>query len=89
MSSDAIYACVTRLTAEKFGHPVNLHLFRDCMATSVALDDPVHVRMVRSLLGHSTLATAERFYIQAQSIQAIARYQDVVTELRRSRSRAA
>lgn len=88
MSSDAIYDCVTRLTAERFGHPVNLHLFRDCMATSVALDDPAHVRMVRSLLGHSTLATAERFYIQAQSVQAIARYQEIVAELRRPQSRS-
>jgi len=36
-----------------------------------------------SILGHSSLATAEKYYNQARSIEAGRAYQDVVMALRR------
>lgn len=57
-------------TKQAFGHCVTPHLFRDCAATSIAIEDPDHVRIIASLLGHTTLATAERYYNQATSLEA-------------------
>ncbi len=50
--------------------PINPHLFRDCAATSIAIDDPVHVGIAARVLGHRTGSTTERFYNQARSIEA-------------------
>jgi hypothetical protein len=36
---------VKALTRAAFGRAVNVHLFRDCAATSLAIEDPVHVRI--------------------------------------------
>ena len=30
---------------DRFGHALNPHLFRDCAATSIAIEDPDHVRI--------------------------------------------
>jgi integrase/recombinase XerD len=43
MSTDALYLQITRVTRTAFGRSVNPHLFRDCAATSVAVDDPAHI----------------------------------------------
>ena len=36
----AIADTIARRTATAFGRPINPHLFRDCAATSIAIDDP-------------------------------------------------
>jgi hypothetical protein len=63
---------------------VNLHLFRDCAATSVALEDPAHVGIAARLLGHRSPATTERHYNQASAVEAAARFQRALLELRGS-----
>jgi integrase/recombinase XerD len=60
MTKMAIYDRVVGRTQEAFGHPINPHLFRDCAATSIAVDDPVHIGIATRLLGHRTGATTER-----------------------------
>ena len=40
MTMIAIYDVFTRRTAAAFGQSINPHLFRDCAATSIAIDDP-------------------------------------------------
>jgi integrase len=52
------------------GQPINPHLFRDCAATSVAIDDPAHIGIASRLLGHRTGSTSERYYNQARSVEA-------------------
>ncbi len=71
------------LTQALFGHVINLHLFRDSAATSTAIEDPEHVHIVRSILGHSTLRSGERHYIHARMLEASRRYQERILELRR------
>ena len=88
MGYKAVYARVTSVTKRELGHPVNPHLFRDCVATSIALEDPEHVMITISILGHSSLATAEKYYNQARSIEAGRAYQDVVLALRRESRKA-
>jgi integrase/recombinase XerD len=69
-------------TRAAFGHSVNPHLFRDCVATSIAIDDPDHVRIAARLLGHRSLATTDKYYNQARSIDAVRRYQELVAGVR-------
>jgi integrase len=82
MTRIAIYDVFTRRTAEAFGQPINPHLFRDCAATSIAIEDPEHVRIASQILGHRSTATTERYYNQAQAIDAARRYQDFLLALR-------
>jgi integrase len=82
MSEGAIYQQIGNLTRARFGHALNPHLFRDCAATSMAMDDPAHVHIVKAVLGHSSLRTSEKYYMHAQSHEAIQRHQLHVTSLR-------
>jgi integrase len=84
MTGCAIYERVCKRTEAAFGQPINLHLFRSCAATSLAIEDPEHVLVARDLLGHSRLETTERFYNQAQSLDASRRYNKNIAALRRT-----
>jgi integrase len=85
MTEIAIYFRIMKKTQAKFGHVVNLHLFRDSAATSIAIEDPDHVFITRSILGHATLSASERHYNHAQSMEALRRYQGRISELRTRR----
>jgi integrase/recombinase XerD len=83
MSRQAIYGCVRARTREGLGRAINPHLFRDCAATSIAIDDPDHVRVASSLLGHRTVSTTEKYYNQARSVEASRLMQNFLLSLRR------
>jgi integrase len=70
LTDNGIYDLIVARTREGLGQPVNPHLFRDCAATSVAIEDPVHVGIASRLLGHRTGSTTERYYNQARSVEA-------------------
>jgi integrase len=78
----AVHKQVVKLTRARFGHPINPHLFRDCAATSIAENDPEHVRITKEILGHTTLKTSERYYNHARSQQAVTLYQAHVISMR-------
>ena len=82
MTQMALYDRITQQTKAAFGLPMNPHLFRDCAATSIAIQDPENVRIAASLLGHGSLATTERYYNQARSLEAARHWQDTLAELR-------
>jgi integrase/recombinase XerD len=83
MTEIAIYFRIMKLTRAKFGHVVNLHLFRDCAATSTAIQDPEHAHINKSILGHATLRTSERHYNHARTLEAMRRHQAQILRLRR------
>jgi integrase/recombinase XerD len=83
MQPHQIYQQVIRLTHQRIGVAVNPHLFRDCAATSIALEDPAHVMIIKDVLGHASLATGERHYNQARSVEAAHAWQRSVCKLRR------
>jgi integrase/recombinase XerD len=62
MTDNAIYIRIVARTRAGLGQSVNPHLFRDCAATSVAIEDPAHVGIASRLLGHRTRSTTERYY---------------------------
>ena len=70
MRPATIYTRVMLLTRRCLGVAVNPHLFRDCAATSIAVLDPGHVHIAARVLGHATLATTEKYYNQAQALDA-------------------
>lgn len=82
MSGEALYERICIHTNNAFGHSVNPHLFRDIVATTIAIEDPKNVRIASDLLGHSDPSMTERYYIQAETIEASRRYQNAVLALR-------
>ncbi len=70
-----------RITRARFGHPINAHLFRDCAATTIAIEDPDHVRIAAQVLGHGSLRTTERYYITANGRVAIQNHADTIARL--------
>jgi integrase len=70
LTGQAIYATISERTRAAFGHAVNPHLFRDCAATTIAITAPESIGIARDLLSHASLATTEKYYNQARSIDA-------------------
>ena len=83
MSEMSVYHRIVKVTEEAFGSPIHPHLFRDCAATSIAINDPEHVRIAAAILGHTNLRTTERHYNQAQMLEAVRRHQKCLLSLRR------
>lgn len=74
MHPEALNDAVKRRTEVAFGHGINLHLFRDCAATTLAMYDPSHVACAKDVLGHSDFRTIERHYNQARGLEASRSY---------------
>jgi integrase/recombinase XerD len=82
MTDSGIYDRIVARTREGLGQPINPHLFRDCAATSVAIDDPAHVGIASRLLGHRSASTTERYYNQTRGVEASRLMQDYLLTLR-------
>ncbi len=70
MTQMALYDQIRQRASEGLGKAVNPHLFRDAAATTLAIEDPQHVRLATPLLGHRHPGTTERHYQQAQALEA-------------------
>jgi integrase len=88
LTSFGIGQAVCRLTKAAFGAHINQHLFRDCAATMIAIDDPDHVHIIPAILGHSSMTTSERHYNQARSLEAGRRYHATLGMVRAHKRRA-
>lgn len=77
------------VTGRAFGEALHPHAFRHIAATSIAEEDPAHVNIIASLLGHATLAMSEKHYNRATGAKAAARYQDLIRSKRREARRRA
>ena len=86
MSEHAIYCHVVAVTEKAFGWAISPHLFRDCAATSIVLDDPAHVEIVARILGHRCLKTGERHYIAARMLEASREYGQLIQAERKASS---
>ena len=83
MTGDSAYRRITKVTLRAFGTRLSPHLFRNCAATSIAIEDPDHVRIAPTILGHTKLSTTENHYIQANSLEAGRKFQKTLAALRR------
>jgi integrase/recombinase XerD len=82
MTRNRTYMRVTARTRDGLGRSINPHLFRDCAATSIAIDDPDHIGIASRLLGHRTVSTTERYYNHARSAEASRLMQQHILALR-------
>ena len=82
MSDRSAHQQIVVRTQEALGHPVNPHLFRTCAATVIAMEDPAHFGIAARLLGHSQLATTEKYYDKARVTEAVRRHQELIVGIR-------
>jgi len=83
MGYAAISHQVRQRTNAAFGRAITPHLFRDCVSTTIATEDPEQVQLIADLLGHASLAMSERHYNHARSLEACRRYQETIAARRR------
>jgi site-specific recombinase XerD len=83
-SASAQTKILKKHTVARFGKYVNPHLFRDCAASSIANEDPDHVRVSAQILGHTRFRTTETYYIQAEAGVATRSYHDQIMALRKN-----
>jgi integrase/recombinase XerD len=82
LSSNSIRHQLKQRTGDAFGKAITPHLFRDCAATSIAIDDPEHVRVAAAVLGHHCLSTTQKYYDQSRMLTAGRHYQSTVAAMR-------
>jgi integrase len=87
MVQAAITYWICRNTKEAFGAAMGPHLFRDAAATAIAIYAPEHVLIIKAILGHATIKTAEKHYNQARGLEASRLYHGTIEE-RRNRGRS-
>jgi integrase len=61
-------------THAALGVSISPHLFRDCAATTLAIEDPAHVGAAATILGHASGRTTHKHYIQANILAASRRH---------------
>jgi integrase/recombinase XerD len=74
---------IKQRTKAAFGLEVWPHLFRDCAVTELVDMAPGEIGIAADLLGHTSLQTTTRHYIQARGMTAHHRMQEML-ESRRS-----
>jgi len=82
MAEQTIRQAITGRTRDRLGVAINPHLFRDCAATTMAVEDPAHVGLASVLLGHANTNTTDRHYQQASSLSASRHHQTALAALR-------
>jgi integrase len=71
------------LTQRHISVPFAAHSFRHSAATDIALLDPKHVGIVKSVLGHASPLSAD-YYNLASGFEAASRYQALLADLRKN-----
>jgi integrase/recombinase XerD len=71
-------------TRREFGRGLFPHMFRDCVATAVAVDNPKHIGDASLILGHAGHRTTEKHYNHARSLDASRRHAAMLASLRES-----
>jgi integrase len=82
MTRHTAYMRIAARTRDGLGRSINPHLFRDCAATSIAIDDPDHIGIASRLLSHRAASTAERYYNHARGVEAARLMQQHILALR-------
>jgi site-specific recombinase XerD len=88
LAAHTIRQAIIRRTQAALGVPINPHLFRDCAATTLAIEDPAHVEAAATILGHASSHTTHKHYIQANTLIASRRHQAAVARRRRANPRS-
>jgi integrase/recombinase XerD len=82
MRENTLRSMIERYTKNRFGTAIWPHLFRDCLLTSLAVDQPDLMSISATLLGHAKSDTGNKHYNQARMLDASRRYGKVISEMR-------
>jgi integrase len=82
MSDQTVRQQVNAVTKQRIRVAITPHLFRDCAATSIAVDNPEHAEIVSRILGHAQLKTAAKHYIHGRSIRDSRIHAELLLDLR-------
>lgn len=88
MTGPAVYQQICRHTKKHLGHSVNPHLFRDCVASAIALADPAARTAAMNVLGHASFETTEHHYTHGQQQAAVRAYHARIDQLRKLKGTA-
>lgn len=80
LDSSSFYRAVCKRTRVAFGKRINPHLFRDCLATSIAVHHGANMGLAMTVLGHQSSAVTQKYYNQANMIDAVRAYQDIMLD---------
>ena len=84
LEASALGRRIVDRTRDAFGRSVSPHMFRDCAATSIAVDNPKHIGGMPSLvLGHAGHTMTEKHYNHARSLEASRRHAEGLARLRK------
>ncbi|MEQ8397560.1 hypothetical protein [Thalassobaculum sp.] len=83
LDAGGLYAVIQLWTGRRYARALYPHLFRDCASTSVAIEDPEHIGIAKSVLGHTTLATSQKHYNMANGLSASRRFGASIAALKR------
>jgi len=81
-SGHQIGKLVRSRTERELGRTLSPHLLRKLVPTELAINDPEHVGVAQSLLGHADYRMTERAYNLARAIDAARRHHDVLRAIR-------
>ncbi len=84
LAYEAVAYQIVFRTRREFGRSLSPHLFRDCAATAVAIDNPKHIGDASLILGHAGHRTTEKHYNHARSLEASRRHAAMLASLRES-----
>lgn len=87
LTNGGLQVAVENATRRHFGQHVNVHLFRDCAATSLADEHPEHVKVAADLLGHRSFATTQKYYIASGQRRALREVQRTILDYRTGKRR--
>jgi hypothetical protein len=88
LDENGLYRLVCKRTREAFGKRINPHLFRSCLATSIAIHHGALIGLAMTVLRHQNSTVIQRHYNQAKMIDAVRAYQEMLLgdpQLRRKR----
>ena len=86
LSYEAVATRIEMRTRAAFGKAINPHAFRDAAATTLVIADAARIHCAAPLLGHLSLATTQKHYIQAKGLEAQRSYLDVIDNLKKEKS---
>jgi hypothetical protein len=64
LSGHSINLLVAHLTEQRFGKPMNMHMFREAAPTTLAIKAPEHVRIGATINNNADFRTTERAYMR-------------------------
>ena len=78
--SGALSHRIADLTQSRLNRRIPPHWFRDVAASTIAIEAPRNIADAHLVLGHASHLTTHKHYIQAQSLQAGAKFQAAMLE---------